>query len=83
VDWQNRQRNADHDGLAQLLGQLTGREREILDLLVDGLSSRLIAERLEISERTVDKHRQRLIEKLQARSAIQMVRMVLDHRRSA
>jgi hypothetical protein len=31
----------------------------------------------------VDKHRQRLIEKLQARSAIQMVRRVLDHRRSA
>jgi RNA polymerase sigma factor (sigma-70 family) len=83
LDWQNRQRNPDQDGLGQLLAQLTRREREILDFLVDGLSTRLIAERLAISERTVDKHRQRLIEKLQARSAIQMVRRVLDHRRSA
>lgn len=82
-DRENRQRGADHDGLTRLLGQLTPREREILDHLVDGLSSRGIAERLVISERTVDKHRQRLIEKLQARSAIQMVRMVLEHRRRA
>ena len=80
-DRENRQRQHDHDGLARLLGQLTRREREILDHLVDGLSTRCIADRLAISERTVDKHRQRVIEKLQVPSTVHLVRMMLERRR--
>ena len=44
--------------------RLTGREREVLQLIAEGHSSRGIAERLYISEKTVRKHRANLMDKL-------------------
>lgn len=46
-----------------VFGLLTGREREVLQLLAEGLSSKEIAGRLEISVKTVGSHRERIIEK--------------------
>ena len=50
------------------LQTLTKRENEILDLVLDGASSRTISARLQISARTVDNHRVHIMSKLRAKS---------------
>lgn len=60
------------------LTALTPREQEILQLVVKGLSSRAIGERLGISSRTVEVHRARLMDKTGAESVPDLVRMVMD-----
>ena len=50
-------------------GQLTNREIEVLRFVVRGLTSRQIAEELNISPRTVETHRQNIMEKLNIRTA--------------
>ena len=52
---------------------LSKRELETLDLIADGLSNRLIAERLGVSIKTVDTHRTNLMTKLDSNSAPQLV----------
>jgi two-component system response regulator FixJ len=63
--------------LAARLGRLTAREREVLELVVAGYTSRAIGERLGVSARTVENHRARVMEKMQATSTAQLVRMAL------
>lgn len=65
-----------------ILELLTAREREILKLVGKGLTSNLIAAQLHISPRTVDTHRFRLMEKLQLKSKIEVVRFVLENKLS-
>jgi two-component system response regulator FixJ len=62
------------------LDRLTAREREVLDLLVEGLSQREIAARLEISPRTVEVYKARMMEKLQCRSLAELVRIAIAAR---
>jgi len=59
------------------LAALTPREREVLKLLVTGQSNKAIAIELGASPRTVEVHRARVFEKLQARSLPDLVRAVL------
>ena len=56
---------------AQALARLTPREREVLALLAEGLSTRQIANRLKLSARTVESHIGRVYEKLQVRTRVQ------------
>ncbi|PTN10110.1 response regulator transcription factor [Mangrovibacterium marinum] len=53
--------------------QLTEREAEILRLICDGLSNPEIADRLELSKRTVDKHRENLLQKTQSKNTASLV----------
>jgi two-component system response regulator FixJ len=62
---------------AARLAALTPREREVLDLLVTGLSNKAIANELGASPRTIEVHRARVLEKLQAHSLPELVRLVL------
>ncbi|HUC16961.1 MAG TPA: response regulator FixJ [Acetobacteraceae bacterium] len=59
------------------LAALTPREREVLDLLVSGLSTKAIANALGASPRTIEVHRARVFEKLQAHSLPELVRLVM------
>jgi two-component system response regulator FixJ len=59
------------------LARLTPREREVLDLLVTGLPNKAVANRLGTSPRTIDVHRARVLEKLEARSLPELLRIVL------
>ncbi len=62
----------------QLRVVLTPREREIAALLIDGLTSKLIGRRLEISPRTVDVYRARLMRKYGAATSAELVNRLLS-----
>ena len=57
---------------------LTPREREILDLMTRGKPNKVMAADLGVSQRTVEIHRARVMEKMGASSLAQLVRMVMD-----
>lgn len=59
--------------------RLTRREREVFELLIRGNSNDEIATRLVIARRTVETHRQRIMNKLSAHSVIQMQRLAARH----
>jgi FixJ family two-component response regulator len=60
------------------LQKLTPREAEVMRLLVEGLQHREIAERLEISPRTVEVYKARMMEKLQCRSIAELVKLAME-----
>ncbi len=61
----------------QSLRPLTPREREILPLIVEGHTSREIAERLGISPRTVEQHRANLLRKLGLPNTASLIRYAM------
>ena len=63
---------------AERLAQLTQREREVLERVVTGKLNREIAEELDISVKTVEAHRARLMEKLEVDSVAGLVQAVLS-----
>lgn len=69
---QDRQHTAE-----EKIGRLTRRERQVMDQLVAGHPNRVIAEKLGISPRTVEIHRARVMEKLEAHSLSDVVRLGL------
>ena len=65
------------DTAAARLARLSRREREVLEGLVAGLSNKMIARRLSVSPRTVENHRAHIMDKLEARSLSELVRLAL------
>jgi diguanylate cyclase (GGDEF)-like protein len=63
---------------AKRIATLTERERDVLDVLVEGNSNKAIAYLLGASPRTIENHRAKVMEKMQADSLPDLVRMVLD-----
>lgn len=61
------------------LDKLSPREREIFDLLVRGQTNDRIAAQLYISVRTVETHRQNIMDKLQTHSIVDLVRLAARH----
>jgi two-component system response regulator NreC len=61
------------------LGLLTPREQEVCTLLAYGHTNAEIAEKLLISERTVQTHRTNLLSKLGLKSRAELVRFAIDH----
>jgi two-component system, LuxR family, response regulator FixJ len=57
---------------------LTAREREVLGLMILGKQNKVMAADLGVSQRTVEIHRSRVMEKMAARSLAQLVRMMLE-----
>jgi DNA-binding NarL/FixJ family response regulator len=57
--------------------KLSSREREVLQFIVEGLPNKQVAERLHLSVRTVEKHRQRVMRKVGARRATELVKIAV------
>lgn len=55
-------------------GALTPREREVFHLIVEGQSTKEVARALEISVKTAENHRSRVLEKLDVRNTVELVR---------
>jgi RNA polymerase sigma factor (sigma-70 family) len=64
--------------IAARMARLSERERQVMDLAVAGKPNREIAALLEISPRTVEVFKARMMEKMQARSLPELVRMCLE-----
>lgn len=60
------------------IARLTRREKQVMDLLVKGGQNRDIAEQLDISPRTVEIHRARVMEKLEASSVSDVTRIAIS-----
>jgi len=74
-DYVSRAEGGDH---ASMLADLTKRELEVLRLIVDGLTSREIAESLIISPNTVERHRQNIMSKLGLHNRAELVRYAIS-----
>ncbi len=63
----------------RLLSELSSREREVLQLVAEGVSSRDIAERLNISSTTVDTYRSRVMHKLGIEDITALIKFAIRH----
>jgi two-component system, LuxR family, response regulator DctR len=66
--------------VAQWLAELTEREREVMQLVIDGKPNKLVADALGISVRTVEVHRARVFDKMNVRSAVELANLLRDQR---
>ncbi len=74
-DTQHHSQEEKKRDLKQRFAELTPREREVMDCVVRGLANKVIAMDLELSQRTVEIHRARVMEKMAARSLAELVKM--------
>ncbi len=75
---QRLEKTKEEETVSGKLASLTKREREILDLAMEGLTSKEIGQRLDISYRTVEIHRAHIMNKTGTSSFMEIARMVLS-----
>jgi len=71
--------NPESESKAIKLNDLTKREMEVVELLRDGLSSKQIAERMFISNRTVEVHRYNIFRKLNVNNVVSLIKVVNEN----
>ena len=77
-DRSNRTTLTERSAIRDRLESLTPREREVLTMVASGKANKVMASDLGVSQRTVEIHRARVMEKMGASSLAQLVRMVMD-----
>ena len=75
-----RHSHEEKEAMQTKMASLTPRELEVLELVVDGASNKQISNDLGVSQKTVEVHRARVMEKLEADSLSHLVRMVVSLR---
>jgi FixJ family two-component response regulator len=61
------------------MASLTPREQQVLGQILSGKTSKVIALELKISDRTVETHRKKIMDKMQARSLAELIQMAVLH----
>lgn len=79
-DAESRNNLARRADVIRRLETLTSRERQVMDMVVDGSANKVIAIDLNLSERTVEIHRAKVMEKMGARSVAHLVKLHLSLR---
>ncbi len=69
--------------IRERLESLTPREREVLELVIIGKPNKIMAADLDVSQRTIEIHRARVMEKMHAGSLAQLVRMTMELKEKA
>ncbi|WP_138436665.1 response regulator FixJ [Marinobacter shengliensis] len=77
-DREQRKSLDERQEIVRRIKSLTPREREIMDRMIAGQANKVIAIELEISQRTVEIHRSRVMHKMGTHSLAHLVRMVLS-----
>lgn len=80
LDRRWRREARDRDVVRSRMAQLTPRELEVMECLVAGKVNKIIARELDLSTRTVEIHRARVLQKMEADNVSQLVRLVLSIR---
>ncbi len=70
-------RNVEKKQIQDRLNSLTVREKEALELLSEGYPNKVIADKMGISQRTVENHRANLLEKMEAKSTAALIKLLL------
>ncbi|MGZ4958375.1 MAG: response regulator transcription factor [Methylomonas sp.] len=78
-DIANRNKLAEKQKIQSCFNRLTSREKEVLQLIIASHSNKEAAKILAVSHRTVDAHRARVMEKMQAENVASLVTMVLSY----
>ena len=73
---QQRENKASTDSVNRRLSSLTTRERQIMDFVLAGKLNKIIAYELNISMRTVEVHRANIFEKMQVKTAVDLVNLL-------
>jgi two-component system response regulator FixJ len=76
-DLENFELEQQRSNLKLRLESLTPKEREVLDLMISGDANKVIARKLDCSIRTVENHRQKVFQKMEADSLAELVRMAV------
>jgi FixJ family two-component response regulator len=80
LDAGKREALGEHQQLRERLDTLTPREKQVLDQVVDGKATKVIALELKLSQRTVEIYRANIMHKLQTKSVAQLVKMLSEYR---
>jgi RNA polymerase sigma factor (sigma-70 family) len=79
IDHRNRRRRARRQRAEERLAKLTPGEREVLNLILEGKMNKEIATELNLSTRTVEDRRAKMMKKMGAKSLAELVQLVMTH----
>ncbi len=80
LDTVNRTARHNHSVIESRYSKLSAREHEVFAYLAQGLHSKQIANRMELSSKTVEKHRSNVMKKMEADSIAELVRAAIELR---
>lgn len=76
LDAQQKAAIATSESINERLATLTGREKQIMDMVIAGKLNKIIAEELNISMRTVEVHRANLFDKMGVKTAVELATLL-------
>lgn len=80
IDRMHRQQDLKTREVFTRLAMLSPNEAEVLELIIEGVTNKVIANRLDVSIRTIENRRKRIYEKMRTESVAVLVRMVVEAR---